>query len=466
MYSSTVDKVLSLPADDAVARLLELPESQWFERKSGVIKPADLAIPLVAMANAEGGVVVVGLHGGKVVPVGDKAANDLRQSAIDFTVPRVRARVSELGASAGRVLVFQVAPGEVAHETRRGDCYQRIGDESRKLLYSQRQELEWDRGVASFDGTPAPGVGMADLDDSQVAAYQSRLGSSTPELALRARDLLTSDDKVSVAGYLMFARRPQMLYPNAHVRVLRYLQEERGVGRSLSLDDEADVRCEGSIPEQITQASRAVERLLPKRRALGDSERFEGVPIIPKDAWLEGLVNAVVHRSYSLSGDHVRVEIFPNRIEITSPGRFPGLANPADPESISRNARNPRIARACADLGVTQELGEGIRRVFAEMRRVGLSEPLYLQTPEAVRLTLLASKAVPESIAQEVGPQAMRLLAALRRAHRPLGTGQIAELSGTARPTALRRLNALRDAGLVEWEGQSLKDPRATWRVK
>ncbi len=188
--------------------------------------------------------------------------------------------------------------------------------------------------------------------------------------------------------------------------------------------------------------------------------------IIPKDAWLEGLVNAVVHRSYSLSGDHVRVEIFPNRVEITSPGRFPGLANPADPESISRNARNPRIARVCADLGVTQEPGEGIRRIFAEMRRVGLSEPLYLQAPEAVRLTLLASNAVPESIAREVGPQAMRLLDALRRAHRPLGTGQIAELSGTARPTALRRLNALRDAGLVVWEGRSANDPRATWRVK
>jgi ATP-dependent DNA helicase RecG len=72
---------------------------------------------------------------------------------------------------------------------------------------------------------------------------------------------------------------------------------------------------------------------------------------MPRDVWLEGLVNAVLHRSYSMAGDHVRVETFPNRIEIENPGRFPGLADPAAPLSISRYARNSRIVRVCSDLG-------------------------------------------------------------------------------------------------------------------
>ncbi|RJF42013.1 ArsR family transcriptional regulator [Actinomyces sp. 2119] len=454
-----------MSADDAASRLLALPEDQWFERKSGAVRPQDLAAPLVAMANAEGGVVVAGLHGGQVVPVSDKAANALRQVPADFTVPRVRAHVTELATSRGRVLVFRVAPGEHVHETNRGDCYQRIGDESRRLTYAQRQELEWDRGVASFDGTPAPGITEADLDGARLSAFQEALGSSSPELALRARDLLTRDGAVSVAAYLLLADRPQMLYPSAHVRVLRYNRNERGVGRALTVEEEADVRCEGAVSDQIARAAEAIEALAPRRRALTDSGRFEPTTIIPRDAWLEGLVNAVVHRSYSIGGDHVRVEIFPNRIEITSPGRFPGLADPADPESISRHARNPRIARVCADLGITQELGEGIRRIFAEMRRVGLSEPVYQQAPEAVRLTLLASSTVPESVAHQVGPSAMRILDALRLAQRPLGTGQVVELVGMARPTVLRHLAALRGAGLVVWEGESPRDPRATWRV-
>lgn len=465
MYPAEVDHALSLPPDDAVNALLHISESQWFERKSGVIKPEDLAIPLVAMANAEGGVVVVGLHGGAVVPVSDRAANDLRQVALDFTRPPVRIAVEELATASGRVLVFRVAPGDLVHETNKGEAYQRLGDESRRLAYNERMELEWDRGPSTYDGTVAPISSIDALDDELLERYRVALGSASTELMLRARDLLTVGGDVTVAGYLLFAKRPQASFPNAHVRVLKYADTERGVGRSLNLVEGADVRCEGSIPEQITKAQAVIEEFLPQRRSLGAQGKFEATPIIPRDAWLEGLVNAVIHRSYSIGGDHIRVEIFPNRLEITSPGRFPGIVDPTDPQSISRNARNPRIARVCADLGLAQELGEGIRRIFHEMRSMGLIDPLYQQTNDAVRLTLSASDAIPLAVRKSVGGGALDILDVMRMAQRPLGTGPIAELAGITRPTALRHLAKLRDAGLVVWRGQSQKDPRATWEV-
>jgi ATP-dependent DNA helicase RecG len=127
----------------------------------------------------------------------------------------------------------------------------------------------------------------------------------------------------------------------------------------------------------------------PRRRALKADGVVGEVPLVPEDAWLEGLVNAAIHRSYSLAGDHIRIEIFSNRIEITSPGRFPGLVDAANPLEAPRYARNPRIARVCADLQFGQELGEGIRRMFEEMRLAGLVDPLYEETPASVRLTLL-----------------------------------------------------------------------------
>lgn len=136
------------------------------------------------------------------------------------------------------------------------------------------------------------------------------------------------------------------------------MPDERGVGSAMNLVEET--RIEGSLPQQIARASEEIERLVPSRQRLTDSGRFERVPIIPRDAWLEGLVNAVIHRSYSMMGDHIRVEIFPHRIEISSPGRFPGLADPGSPLTISRYARNPRVSRVCADMGITRELGEGI----------------------------------------------------------------------------------------------------------
>jgi predicted HTH transcriptional regulator len=164
---------------------------------------------------------------------------------------------------------------------------------------------------------------LADLDLAQVEAYQRAIGASTPEGMLRARGLQMRDGRLTVAAYLLFAENPQDLYPNAHVRVLRYHDIERGAGAGLTLDAAGDVR-------------------------------FEATPVIPRDAWLEGLVNAVLHPSYSMAADHVRVEIFPNRIEIASPRRFPGLADPTRPLDISRYARNPRLARVCSDLGIAQ----------------------------------------------------------------------------------------------------------------
>ena len=99
---------------------------------------------------------------------------------------------------------------------------------------------------------------------------------------------------------------------------------------------------------------------MPKRRALGPDGRFGWFDIVPEEVWLEALVNAVIHRAYSNFGDHVRLEVFDDRLEVSSPGRFPGIASVDDLGDVRRFARNPRIARVMADLSYGQELGEGL----------------------------------------------------------------------------------------------------------
>lgn len=128
MRAAEVDGVLE-GGGDLVAGLCALPEGQWFERKSGRIRARDLADALLAFANAEGGVIVVGLHDGRADPPSDDRANELRQAALDFTEPVVSVRTGEysLGDGAGSLLVFRVAPGERVHQTRKGDCLLRGG---------------------------------------------------------------------------------------------------------------------------------------------------------------------------------------------------------------------------------------------------------------------------------------------------------------------------------------------------
>jgi ATP-dependent DNA helicase RecG len=302
---------------------------------------------------------------------------------------------------------------------------------------------------------------LADLRPDRIDAYARAVGAPDGPRLLAGRGLTRGED-VTVAACLLFAELPQTVYPNAHVRVLRWRGVEPGTGARQQLL--TDVRCEGSLADQIEQAADAVQGMAPTRRALLPTGRFGPVGLIPAEAWLEGIVNAVVHRSYSNIGDHIRVSVFDDRIEIESPGRCPGISRLDDPRQVVRFARNPRIARACSDLGFGQELGEGIRRMFDEMRLAGLDDPAYRQTAGSVVLTLSAELAHRELDARL--PPETRQIVALLRTHGQLSTGNVADALGVSRPVAGRRLGALRDAGLVDWIGQAPRDPRATWRLR
>ena len=93
MSSADVDRALCLLPDEVGPALASLPEDQWFERKSARTAPRAMASPVGAMANADGGVLVVGLHDGLVEDVPPHRRSELRQVALDFTHPPVRVRV-------------------------------------------------------------------------------------------------------------------------------------------------------------------------------------------------------------------------------------------------------------------------------------------------------------------------------------------------------------------------------------
>lgn len=474
MTANQVDAALAAPPGEVGQRLLRLPEDQWFDRKSAKLAARDLAKPLTAFANAEGGVIVIGLWDGHVEGIRSSASklNAFRQAAMDFTQPPVRARFDQAKCmnDAGELdtlLVIRIDPSDVVHETAGGDVYLRVGDESRKLGFSQRQELEYDKGQAQYDGRAVVGASFDDLDHDLVENYRSRVGASgSAKMLFRARSLLTTKGELTNAGYLLFSPHPQMLFPEAYIRVIRFLTVERGTGARLGMEEGSDFRIEGPIPRAIQEADRIISDLIPKRRALSEAGTFDSRPIVPREAWLEGVVNAAIHRSYSLAGDHIRVEIYPDRVEIESPGRFPGLANPADPLAISRFARNPRIARVCADLRIGQELGEGIKRIFDEMRLVGLQDPIYRQTSGSVKLTLAALPRLHAGQAARLPPGSQQILDALRAAGRSgLGSGDVAQVLDLSRPATNRRLKALQDEGLVAWHGKSQRDPRAFWTL-
>jgi ATP-dependent DNA helicase RecG len=313
MRSADIDEALTADPGEVGERLVLLPEGQWFDRKSVRIKPAKLAEALVGFANAEGGTIVIGIHNGTIEGLNGAEPNhqnDLRQTSVDFCAPPVRCTVRLVSClnSSGQsddLFVIEVPASEVLHETKDHRCFLRIGDETRKLDSAATQELRYDKGSQAFEATRVTGLTEKDLDADLLANYAERLGHNDAVRLLEDRTG-TRGPWLTVAACLLFARQPTAHLPTALIRVTRFQGRDRHAGVDQRIV--ADERFEGPIPRAILEARKRIAELQPRRRALHTAGTFEDVATVPEDAWLEGVVNAVVHRPYSLQGDHIHVK--------------------------------------------------------------------------------------------------------------------------------------------------------------
>ena len=128
--------------------------------------------------------------------------------------------------------------------------------------------------------------------------------------------------------------------------------------------------------------------------ALGDfyflnmkTGRFERVPEYPEDAWLEGVVNALYHRSYNLQGNCIYIKHFDDRLEISNSGPLPAQVTVENIRE-QRFSRNPRIGRVLFESGYVRELNEGVKRIFNSMARSTLPTPIYKNDNDIVTLIL------------------------------------------------------------------------------
>jgi ATP-dependent DNA helicase RecG len=467
----SIDQLRLLPDDARVELLARRREDQWFDRTSARVQPRALADVMMAFANAEGGLIAIGIHDGRIEGVAgaQERQNQWRKAARDFADPPILARfelipcVNSLGQP-DQLILIEVEASEHVHENVKGEVHLRIGDDDRRLTGLEAQELRYDKGGTFFDGTPVMGTTVEDLDDGLVGAFLRPLGSPARTTdALVSRGLLSHGKRglvPTVAGILTLSREPQRWFPEARVRLLRFAGRTSETGaRANAL---RDVWVGGPLREQILTTRRHVRRWLGTAVRLGADGRFRPTSLIPEGAWLEAVVNAVIHRSYSLGGDHVRVSLFSDRLEVESPGRLPGLVRIETIRS-TRFARNPRIARAILELGFGRELGEGVDRMFEEMQLAGLPDPAYRQGPASVTVALLMDP---------LGARLLRLLPAgsgrlvdYLLAKRRITTAEASEVLGVAVNTARRYLTVLADAGHLVAVRKSARDPHGYWAL-
>lgn len=312
-------------------------------------------------------------------------------------------------------------------------------------------------------------MALDDLDPGALHKFARAIGAGDDiERALRVRGLLirrNGQEFLTWGAVLMFANDPQRVLPGAFLRILRYegLRPRPGARSNLVFDR----RISGRLPLQIAEAREVMQNQLRQLTRLDERNgQFVTIPEIPEFAWLEAIVNAVTHRSYSLQGDHIRVIIFDDRLEIESPGRLPG---PVRIDNIRRTrfSRNPHISRSLADLRFVQELNEGMNRMFEEMVLAGLPEPELHQTDSGFRVILYkvneSERSQVFTIANETPDAFVPALDRLFEEGR-LSTSEAARLTGLSLPTVRRYLRSLEGRGLLERVARSPKDPHAYWQ--
>lgn len=351
----------------------------------------DIAPVLVAMANAEGGTLLLGVapRTDKIVGVEDAevAIERVLQATLNISPPLIIPLAEKVAIGQYTLVAVSVPRGLPHVYAHDGRFFVREETHNKPLDARALRRLLIERGDVSFEEEIAIGASKEDLDWEQVETYVAGLKGFTglsAEEVLQKRGCMVQDDaevlKPTNAGVLLFGKAPQELLRGSEITAARFAGKE--MGDTFTRQDLG-----GTLPAQLRRAQTFLADHLRKQVQMGAAmardEHFE----YPMEAAREVIVNAVAHRDYSIQGDGVRLYIFKDRMEITSPGGLPG---PVTVDNIvdERFSRNPIIVQVLSDMGFIERLGYGIDRVMTLMKEQSLPVPSFEETAGGVRVTL------------------------------------------------------------------------------
>lgn len=380
----------------------EKAENKYFDVKSSKIKPSDLAQHFSAFANAEGGVIIVGVSDKKrdiegVKNLDEKKYNDFISVPKDCCSPMPNyeietLEVKNMNGEDDEIILFHIkSESERIIRTINGSTYLRIGDKSKELKGEDLLNLEYIKNTRRYEDEINREASLEDLDSVLLKEYKEKILASnlTDEQVLKARGfLITKDSKkyLTNAGVLLFAKNILQFYPNCRIRFLRYDGNSMEVGKKINIIK--DISLDFPLLKIIQETKNVVSLQLRDFLLLSkESGKFITIPEYPEFAWLEGIVNAVTHREYAFQGNYITIAMYNDRLEIISPGKLPNIVT-LDNIKETRYSRNPRIARVLTEFGWVRELNEGVKRIYEDMNSFFLDEPIFSEPNNTVKLVL------------------------------------------------------------------------------
>ena len=392
-------------------------ENSHVEFKRDHCRPDELAKEMAALANLEGGVVLLGVEdSGRISGLTrsrraaeEWAMNIARQNLQPAIIPVWTCIEIESGKEVGVIELAADSPGK-PYKARRGKAwvtFTRVGSTSRESTREEEARLHQAARLVRYDIKAVPDTGPDDLDMDRIENYyRDILKRSMParpdlqrwrQLLLNSDLLVTVGDDVaaSVSGLLLFGDNPNRRLPQAGVTAVAFT----GLEKDYSTVDEERIR--GPLTSCVSRRGAALEKGVIDRtldfvkRNMGSVAWLEGGRrrrrrAFPVDAVREAVVNAAAHRDYAREGTDIEVSLYGDRLEVISPGRLPnGVTVEKMKVGVVRVARNELLKEILRDYGYIEHCGMGVRnRIINSMRRHNGTEPDLVEGDDrfAVRL--------------------------------------------------------------------------------
>ena len=410
---------------DEIQRQLQVLEDSRAEFKEVVIGDRSVRSPnteemageMVAFANAEGGVVFLGVDDDGIVRgIPPDRTSDVEAWVInvasnncDPPIRPILRREHLQGPTDAQciVILVEVRRGLYVHSTSGGRHYIRVGSTKQLLRGAMLARLFQDRGrVFSFDEQQVPGLTDDDLDSDRLRAFFATRPTTIPwpDLLRNTRVTATCEnelDRPTLSGLLAFGKAPQEHLPSAYVEGAVYR------GNRLTSDDLVHSESiKGRIDAQIDDSTAFVERFMlrPARKPGGREDH----PQYDIAAVHEAIVNAVAHRDYSISGSKIRLFLFKDRLELYSPGGLPNTLT-VDTMPYRVFTRNQllvsflsRMNSRRTGLAFLESRGEGVRTILDASEAHSGRRPDYELFGEELLLTIWA-KPSPHDAPENAG---------------------------------------------------------------
>lgn len=327
---------------------------------------------LVAFANTKGGVIILGVKDdGKII--GEKLTNKLKAEILDIARNCDPEIVIKSIKQLDKVISIEVSEGEEKPYSSSSGFYRRLDAVTQKMTQKEVRLFFRETESYPFEALVCKDLSQKDIMLSKVKTFLKETGASVKVTKANLSMVLSSlgvmeKNKINYAGALMFASNIKKYVYHAE----SILGAFKGKNNT-HIYDRNDVRDDLLI--QFDQAITFLMKHLNIRSEIRGVQRYD-IYEIPIDALREAVVNAIVHRDYSVRGTSIYVRVFDDRVEIENPGTLPSGVTVKNLGGSSFR-RNPIIADLFHRMGKVERMGSGIKKMRSLMQEAGLKEPVF-----------------------------------------------------------------------------------------